>query len=131
MIKDKELEELFLANKPKFDDGDAFMASLDKRLDAVEYLKQYEAATMRHYKYGMIAAFVFGIVCGGIILMIMFCTPANVPLYTFKVQSDMLMLIEQNSRFIATVILSALVGGGSICIFNLVNDISFTYGMKR
>ena len=40
--KDKALEELFLAQKPHFNDNDAFMASLTKRLDAVEYIKQYQ-----------------------------------------------------------------------------------------
>ena len=39
MTKDKALEELFLAQKPHFSDNADFMASLTKRLDAVEYLK--------------------------------------------------------------------------------------------
>ena len=45
MNKDKALEELFLAQKPHFDDSDAFMASLTKRLDAVEFIKQPSIAT--------------------------------------------------------------------------------------
>ena len=32
MTKDKTLEELFLAQKPHFDDNEAFMESLTKRL---------------------------------------------------------------------------------------------------
>lgn len=40
MMKDKALEELFLSARPTFDDGDAFIRKLEKRLDAVEYLKQ-------------------------------------------------------------------------------------------
>ena len=39
MTKDKALEDLFLAAKPKFDDKDRFMKSLTRRLDAVEYIK--------------------------------------------------------------------------------------------
>ena len=42
MTKDKQLEDLFLAAKPKFDDKDRFMKSLTRRLDAVEYIKQHE-----------------------------------------------------------------------------------------
>ena len=41
MIKDKALEELFLAQKPAFGDNADFMARLTKRLDAVEFVKQY------------------------------------------------------------------------------------------
>ena len=37
MNKDKALEDLFLAQKPQFDDSEAFMSSLNKRVDAVEY----------------------------------------------------------------------------------------------
>ena len=36
--KDPVLEELFLAQKPTFDDSADFMAALNKRLDAVEYV---------------------------------------------------------------------------------------------
>ena len=62
MTKDKALEELFLAQKPHFDDHDAFMGNLTKRLDAVEYIHQHQEATIRRYKMAMIAAFVVGII---------------------------------------------------------------------
>ena len=62
MNKDKALEELFLAQKPHFDDNDAFMASLTKRLDAVEYIKQYQEATLRRSKMALVVAFVAGII---------------------------------------------------------------------
>ena len=58
MMKDKALEELFLAARPTFDDGDAFIQKLEKRLDAVEYLKQHEEACIRRYRYAMLATFV-------------------------------------------------------------------------
>lgn len=47
MKKDKALEELFLAQKPHFADNADFMAALTKRLDAVEYLKKHQEATIR------------------------------------------------------------------------------------
>ena len=47
MNKDKALEELFLAYKPKLNDSDAFMASLNRRLDAVEYIRQKQETTLR------------------------------------------------------------------------------------
>ena len=47
MTKDKALEELVLAHKPQFDDEVDFMAALNKRLDAVEYIKQHQEATLR------------------------------------------------------------------------------------
>lgn len=77
MKKDKALEELFLAARPTFDDGDAFIARLEKRLDAVEYLKQHEEACIRRYRYAMLAAFVLGIVLGGGAIALMLAMPAE------------------------------------------------------
>ena len=83
MNKDKALEELFLAHKPHFDDSDAFMASLTKRLDAVEYIKQHQEATIRRYKMAMLVALVIGILCGAISMAFVLSMPTDVPLFTF------------------------------------------------
>ena len=128
MTKDKALEDLFLAAKPSFHNTDPFMASLIKRLDAVEYLKQHEEACIRCYRYGMIATFVLGIVCGGIILAIILSTPANSPLITFNVGSGILLAILQQSRIIATVFLSGLICFFIISVIHAVNEI---IGMKE
>lgn len=128
MTKDKALEDLFLAAKPSFDNTDQFMPSLIKRLDAVEYLKQREEAYIRRYRYGMIAAFVLGIVCGGIILALILSTPANSPLKTFNVGSGILLAILQQSRIIATVLISGLICFFIISVVHAVNEI---IGMKE
>ncbi|MDE7118453.1 MAG: hypothetical protein K2O61_07420, partial [Bacteroidaceae bacterium] len=77
MNKDKALEELFLARQPHFDDNDAFMASLAKRLDAVEFIKQYQEATIHRYKMAMVVAFVVGIISGGVSMAFLLSTPAD------------------------------------------------------
>jgi len=123
MTKDRALEDLFLAAKPSFDNTDQFMPSLIKRLDAVEYLKQHEEACIRRYRYGMIAAFVLGIVCGGIILAIILSTPANSPLIKFDVESGFLFTIFQQSRIIATLFLSGLICFFIISVINAINEI--------
>ncbi len=128
MTKDKALEDLFLAAKPSFDNTDQFMPLLIKRLDAVEYLKQREEAYIRRYRYGMIAAFVLGIVCGGIILALILSTPANSPLITFNVGSGILLAILQQSRIIATVLISGLICFFIISVVHAVNEI---IGMKE
>ena len=49
MEKDKKLEELFLAQKPTFDDKAEFMATITRRLDAVEFVRQHQEATLRRF----------------------------------------------------------------------------------
>ena len=123
MTKDKALEELFLARKPHFTDNADFMASLTKRLDAVEYLKRHQEATIRRYKMMMVAAFVVGIVSGAVSIGYVLSTPADVPLFTFHVQTGSLLWLTENSRLIAATGLSLLMTLGIISIISNVQDI--------
>lgn len=123
MKKDKALEDLFLAQKPQFDDSDAFMASLTKRLDAVEYLKQYQEATIRRYKWAMVATFVIGIISGAVGITFLLATPANVPLFTFHAQTAFLLWLSENSRILAAIALSLLMSFGLISIIANILDI--------
>lgn len=123
MKKDKALEDLFLAQQPQFDDSDAFMASLTRRLDAVEYLKQYQEATIRRYKVAMVAAFVVGIISGAVGITFLLASPANVPLFTFHTQTVFLQWLSENSRMIVAIVLSLLMSFGLISIIANVQDI--------
>ena len=123
MTKDKALEELFLAHKPHFDDHDAFMASVTKRLDAVEYIHQHQEATIRRYKMAMIAAFVVGIISGAVTMAFILSTPADVPLFTFQVQTSFLLWLAEYSRPIAATALALVMTLGMMSIINNVQDI--------
>ena len=123
MKKDKVLEELFLAQKPHFSDHADFMAALTKHLDAVEYLKQHQEATIRRYKMLMVAAFVVGIISGAAAVVYLLSMPADVPLFTFKVQTGFLLWLTENSRLLAATGLSMLLTWGIISIISNVQDI--------
>ena len=123
MTKDKALEELFLAQKPHFSDHADFMAALTKRMDAVEYLKQHQEATIRRYKMMMVAAFVVGIICGAVSITYVLSTPADVPLFTFQVQTGILLWLSENSRILAATSLSLLLTLGIISIISNIQDI--------
>lgn len=122
MNKDKALEELFLAQKPQFDDSDAFMASLTKRLDAVEFIKQYQEATFRRYKMAMVVSFVVGIISGIVTVMFVLSTPADVPLFTFHTQTAFFLWLSENSRGIVAAALSLLMCFGIISIIYNVQE---------
>ena len=120
MTKDKALEELFLAQKPHFDDHDIFMTSLTKRLDAVEYIHQHQEATIRRYKMAMIAAFVVGIISGAVTMVFILSTPADVPLFTFQVQTSFLLWLAEYSRPITATALALVMTLGMMSIINNV-----------
>ena len=123
MEKDKKLEELFLAQKPTFDDKAEFMATVTRRLDAVEFVRQHQEATLRRYKLAMVAAFVVGIVSGAVTMVFVLSTPADVPLFTLSVESSILLWIAENSRLIATTGLALLMSFGIMSIISNVQDI--------
>ncbi len=123
MNKDKALEELFLANKPQFDDSDAFMASLTKRLDAVEYIKQHQEATIRRYKMVVVIAFIAGIVSGIIAMTYILSTPMDVPVFTFKNQYFLLQWLSENSRFITATAISLLMTVGITSFFGNIQEL--------
>lgn len=123
MMKDKALEELFLAQRPQFDDKDEFMARLTRKLDAVEYLRQYEEANLRRYRYAMVAAFALGIVVGAGMLALVMSTPSDAPLIGLNATSGILLLVEQHSRTIATVALSLMLSFGIVSIVGNILEI--------
>lgn len=99
------------------------MAALTKRLDAVEYLKQHQETTIRRYKILMVVAFVVGIVSGGVAIGYVLSTPADVPLFTFQVQTGILLWLSENSRILAATSLSLLLTLGIISIISNIQDI--------
>ena len=123
MTKDKALEELFLAQKPHFDDHDSFMATVTKRLDAVEYIHQHQEATIRRYKMAMIAAFVVGIISGAVTMAFILSTPVDEPLFAFQVQTGFLLWLAEYSRPIAATALALVMTFGMMSIINNVQGI--------
>ncbi|MBR6197102.1 MAG: hypothetical protein IKQ72_05815 [Bacteroidaceae bacterium] len=123
MTKDKALEELFLAQKPQFDDKADFMANLNKRLDAVEFIKQHQEASVRRYKMAMAAAFLVGIMSGAVAMFFVLSTPVNVPLFTFGIQASWMLWIADNSRLITAVVLALFLSFGIVSIINNVQEI--------
>ena len=123
MNKDKALEDLFLAQKPHFDDRDAFMASLTKRLDAVEYIKQHQEATLRRYKMAAVVAFVAGIISGAIAMIYILSTPMDVPVFTFRNQFFLLQWLSVNSRFITAAVVSLLTTVGIIAFVSNIQEV--------
>ena len=123
MSKDKALEELFLAQKPHFDDKADFMSALNRRLDAVEYVRQHQEATIRRYKMAMVVAFIVGVVSGAVTLAFVLSMPADMPLFTVHVQSGILVWLAENSRIILTTLLALLMSLGMMSIISNIHDI--------
>ena len=123
MEKDKELEALFLAQKPHFDDGDAFMKKLTKRLEAVEIVKQYQERTQHRYRVMMVVAFVVGIISGTVSTIWLLSSPIEVPSVNFQTQKTFLFWLIQNSRLLAAAFFPMLMTFAACIIMSNILDI--------
>ena len=123
MTKDNEIEELFLAQKPTFDDSAEFMAKLTKRLDAVEIVKQYQERTIRRYRIVIAVAFVVGIVSGTASTIWLLSSPIELPSVNFRTQTTFLLWLFQNFRLIAAAFFPMLMTFAACIITNNVLEI--------
>ena len=123
------LEDLFLAQKPHFDDSDAFMASLTKRLDAVEYIKQHQEATIRRYKTAVVTAFLSGLIVGGLAIVYLLKSPTDVPLFNFETHNIFVLeWLCGNSRMVAVAAVSLLMTLG---ITSFIGNIQELMSMRQ
>lgn len=130
MTKDESLEKIFLTQKPVFNDEDIFLQKLERKLEAVEFIKQYEEANLRRYKYAMIATFVLGLVSGGVLLTFILSMPFDEPLFTFDVTSGFLLTLQQNSRITISIALMLFLSYAVIGIINSILDIKSFYELR-
>ncbi len=125
MNQDNLLEELFSNYKPTLSDNDAFMKSLSQKLDAVEYVRSYQKQQKSRYRRYILAALVTGIVLGGISTVIVMMMSPSASLISFSIQSDVVKLITENSRFIATILVLMLVSAAVVAIIISMQEIDF------
>ncbi len=67
MERDKDLTQWFADYHPDLTETTAFLEKLERKLDAVEYVKQMQERQIRRYKMAAVLAFVLGMVGAGIL----------------------------------------------------------------
>lgn len=116
MEKDKLIEELFADFHPELNDNDKFMASLNRKLDAVEYIKKMQEAQLRRYRLAMAVTLGLAIVAGIALFFVINALPEGVKLFSFETNFPPLAFIGQHSRMITLIIIALLISWGIIAI---------------
>lgn len=122
--KDKTLEQIFGDFTPDLGNGDAFMARLDRKLDAVEFIKARQEKQLRQYRYAVMAAFVLGVAVSGVMFAIILGEPADLPTFSFGIESLPFLLLEENSRMLSLTGLAMLTSAGIIVIVNMWQELA-------
>lgn len=123
------LQELFNGFTPDLGQEDLFMQHLEKKLQAVEYIKQQQERQLRRYRYAIIAAFVMGVAVSGGVFVYILDNPIGQPTFSFGIHSLPFLFLEQNSRMISLTGLSLLMGVGIVVIITLWQEIASMHEM--
>ena len=118
------LQELFNGYTPDLGQEDLFMQRLEKKLEAVEYIKQMQDRQLRRYRCAIIAAFLMGVIVSGGLLVFILNNPIGQPTFSFGIHSLPFLFLEQNSRMISLTGLSLLMGIAIIVIVNMWQELA-------
>lgn len=118
MNDDRRLQELFDSYDPMLTDSELFNQRLERKLAMIDEIRQAQAAQIRRYRMAVVAAFIVGIILGGVLLAFILSTPTDVPLFTFGINFYPIIFIEQNSRLISALLISLMIAFSIIAVLN-------------
>lgn len=118
MNDDRRLQELFDSYDPTLTDSELFNQRLERKLAMIDEIRQAQAAQIRRYRIAVVAAFIVGIILGGVLLAFILSTPTDVPLFTFGINFYPIIFIEQNSRMISALLISLMIAFSIIAVLN-------------
>ncbi len=120
MDKDTELQQLFSDYHPSLNDSTNFMTTLERKLEAVEFIKRKQQAQLRRCRIVMTLTICLSVLAGLALFAIVSALPEGVRLFSFDTNFPPLAFIEQNSRMITLTIIALLIGGGIIAISDTI-----------
>lgn len=122
-MNEQELKDLFANYRPMLSDNAEFMQTIEKKLEAVEYVKRYNAAAKRRSRIALAVAFVLGGVAG-CVAMLMFDyvprTDLNAPVYYTIQNNGLAGLITIVKHYAPWIYMLTFSGVAIIGIVNLV-----------
>ena len=121
--KDDTLKDLFWNFDPELNDDAVFMSQLNRRLEAIEYLKALQDLQLRRYRYAIVAAFALGIVCGSGLFYFLLQHPVTVGSLSFDTQLPLLATLAENSNLILLSLIALLISYALISVMNLLQEI--------
>lgn len=100
MINDNELDKLLRDYNPDTGDGSDIIADLERRMDAVDMVKQYQARQMAQLRLRAKIAFAAGMVTGCILMIIAYMLPSPSEIITVTTSSSTLNSLIENIHYI-------------------------------
>ncbi|MBD5183068.1 MAG: hypothetical protein HDS99_04670 [Bacteroidales bacterium] len=69
--QDKDIKKLFDGFNPSLNDTDKFLRRLENSMDGVEFIRQSQKNTLRHYRRAAVISGIFGFLCGCVMMLLL------------------------------------------------------------
>lgn len=106
MINDNELDNMLRDYNPETGNGRDIIADLERRMDAVDMVKEYQERQMAQLRMRAKIAFAAGMVMGCVLMIIAYLLPSPTEIITVTTSSPVLNGLIENIHYIL----------GSMCI---------------
>ena len=109
MNEDKFLKDLLADYHPRLSDDRQFMGRLQRQMELVEEVKAYQRAETRKNRRLSIRMLAVGIVVGCMVTLASFTLPAIMETYINGTESELILVLLHNVRYIGLAIGAAFV----------------------
>ncbi|MBQ0068243.1 MAG: hypothetical protein KBT09_00600 [Bacteroidales bacterium] len=106
MINDNQLDNMLRDYNPETGNGRDIIADLERRMDAVDMVKEYQERQMAQLRMRAKIAFAAGMVMGCVLMIIAYLLPSPIEIITVTTGSPVLNGLIENIHYIL----------GSMCI---------------
>lgn len=125
------MKDVFGNYNPELGDSLRFMEKLDRRLDAIECVKQVHDREIMRCKYMVVLAFALGLLAGGAVVAVVLSNPGLLRSFSFGAGSGVLMFVEQNLFVMLTGVVVLAMCFAAINVFNALVDIRTLRSARR
>ncbi|MGP1525316.1 MAG: PTS cellobiose transporter subunit IIC [Prevotella multiformis] len=121
MNEDKFLKDLLADYHPRLSDDRQFMGRLQRQMELVEEVKAYQRAETRKNRRLSVWMLAVGIVVGCMVTLASFTLPAIMETYVNGTESELILVLLHNVRYIGLAIGAAFVTFSLLFTMRMVN----------
>ena len=123
MKSNDSLENLFKGFNPTMSSEQAFMNKLNRKLEAVEFIKQMQEQQAKRQRYTMLVAIILCTIISTAVIALMQSESLVLSGVSFSLRAVPYMLSSENLRAISIIILSFSVSAAMIAIISIWYEI--------
>ncbi len=120
--EDKDIRLLFDAFSPQMSSGADFLAQLDRRLDAIEYIRRMQVKEKKRNRAALLCAFAGGLAVGCILYAFLMSQDYVVPSITIDTHFLLLRIVSENIRLFTYVLLCSIAVAGIVMAVSMWNE---------